>query len=380
MNNLYITGTESYLKVQDQHFLVFNCHGLQYKVPVEQVNNLVFFGYCKQSDKAVKYALYHHISVLFLGDKGTYCGRIEIEEQCKAKYLAHQRKCAKDPELTRAIAESIVRAKLHNSCILLRRFFHSNETKPIPTALKAMALLMDDLPLANSVDVLRGYVQTATTVYFQALGRLFTEAISKNTKRLEIAATPMKSTCADLIGSKSAGSPAGSRPTSVYVGVAPNFQSVGKLPQHPPTDPINSLLNLGYILLNQMIYSLLPAAGLHSHIGNLHIHRDHHPALVADFMEEFSALFVDSLVMNLLMLQLFTPEDFTPPDEQGGVYLYPDAIHKFLTYWEKTLHSEVTHLYAGTMNYQQCLQWQVREYVACLLGNQEYYRPMLWKV
>lgn len=332
MNNLYITGTESYLKVQDQHLLVFHPYKPCCKVAVNQVNNLVLIGYCKRYDKAVQFALSRCIPVLFLDDKGNYFGRIETEERRRVKYLAHQLKRAKDPEFTRGIAESIVRAKLHNSCTLLRQFSHCHETKAIQTALDTMAQLMDNLPLANSVDVLREYGQTATKLYFQALRSLFAGTF--------------------------------------------NFD---QSTQHLPTHPINSLLNLGYIFLNQNIYALLQAVGLHSHWGNLHIHRDHHPALVADFMEEFSALLVDALVIDLVILQLFTPADFTVPDERGGVYLYPNAINKFIKYWEKTLQSEVNHLYAGTVNYQHCLKWQVQEYLAYLLGDQEFYQPMLWK-
>lgn len=333
MNTLYLTEPGSYLKVHDQQFLVLHPHGLGCKLSVNQVNNVVLFGYCKLSDKAVNFALSHRIPVMFLCNKGTYFGRLETEERCQVKYLAQQLKHAQNPESTRAIAESIIRAKLHNSCVLLRRLFRCHETQATQTALKAMALLMDDLPLADSVEVLRGYEQTATTLYFQALGSLFTDAFSFD-----------------------------------------------KQTQHPATDPINSLLSLGYTLLNQNIYSLLQAVGLHSHFGNLHIHRDHHPALVADFMEEFCPLLVDSLVVNLVIFQVFTQEDFTSPDERGGVYLYPEALKKFLTYWEKKLQSEVTHLYAGKVNYQQCLEWQVQEYISYLLGEKESYRPMLWKI
>lgn len=332
MNNLYITGTESYLKVQNQQLLVFHSYKPCYKVAINQVKNLVLIGYCKRSDKAIHFALSRCIPVLFLDDKGNYFGRIETEERRRVKYLTHQLKRAKDIEFTKGIAESIVRAKLHNSCALLRQFSHCHQTKATQKALDTIALLIDNLPLADSVDVLRGYGQTATKVYFQSLGRLFAGAL--------------------------------------------NFDQPI---QHQPTHPINSLLNLGYTLLNQNIYSLLQAVGLHSHFGNLHIHRDHHPALVADFMEEFSALLVDALVVDLVILQLFTPADFTLPDARGGVYLYPNAINKFIKYWEKTLQSEVNHLYAGTVNYQQCLEWQVQEYLAYLLGEREFYRPFLSK-
>lgn len=133
-------------------------------------------------------------------------------------------------------------------------------------------MLMDRLAFAENMDALRGYEGKAATVYFQALGSLFTGyfAFDKRTKR-------------------------------------------------PPTDPINSLLSLGYTLLSQQVYSFVQAVGLHTHFGNLHVPRDNHPALVSDLMEEFRAQVVDSFVSYLVNKKILTPEDFTPPDERGGV-------------------------------------------------------------
>jgi CRISPR-associated protein Cas1 len=63
-------------------------------------------------------------------------------------------------------------------------------------------------PLPDSLDVLRGYEQTATTLYFQALGSLFTDAFSFD-----------------------------------------------KQTQHQQLTPSTACLSLGYTLLNQNIYS-----------------------------------------------------------------------------------------------------------------------------
>jgi CRISPR-associated protein Cas1 len=150
--------------------------------------------------------------------------------------------------------------------------------------------------------------------------------------------------------------------------------------KRPPTDPINSLLSLGYTLLSQQVYSFVQAVGLHTHFGNLHVPRDNHPALVSDLMEEFRAQVVDSFVSYLVNKKILTPEDFTPPDERGGVYLHPDALKKFLKHWEEKLQTEVTHPHTGyKVVYRRCIELQVREYIACLMGEVEVYRPMVWE-
>jgi CRISPR-associated endonuclease Cas1 len=139
------------------------------------------------------------------------------------------------------------------------------------------------------------------------------------------------------------------------------------------------LLSLGYTLLSQNVHSFVQAIGLHTHFGNLHVPRDNHPALVSDLVEEFRAQLVDSLVAYLVNKKIFTPEDFTPPDERGGVYLHPDALKKFLKHWEEKLQSQLTHPHTGyKVSFRRCLELQVREYISCLTGEVPVYRPMIW--
>jgi CRISP-associated protein Cas1 len=337
MTTLYITDQGAYLSVKNQQFQVFYQRELRIKVPVSRVSNIVLFGSCNVSHGAVSMALRRRIPIMYLSQKGRYFGRLQVEGDAKVEYLMLQVERCQNPEFTRTIAEVIVTAKIHNSRILLMRLkrrkspeFDDNLVKE---AIKDLDTLMDKLPFAESMDALRGYEGRAATVYFQALGSLFSGAFKfeKRTKR-------------------------------------------------PPTDPVNSLLSLGYTLLSQNVFSFIQAVGLHSHFGNLHVPRDYHPALVSDLMEEFRAQLVDSLVAYLINSNIFTEDDFTPPDEKGGVYLQPHALKKFLKHWEEKLQSELTHPNTGyKVSFRRCLELQVREYVACLMGEVKIYRPMIWK-
>lgn len=337
MTTLYVTDQGAYLKVQHQQFQVFYQGELRIKVPVNRVTHIVLFGCCNLSHGAVSLALRRRIPVLYLSQKGRYFGRLETEGQAKVEYLAKQVICSQHPEFTRLQAEAIVRAKLHNSRILLMRLNRRRKSQEtgenlVLKAIEDIAILREKLVFAENMDALRGYEGKAATIYFQALGKLFTGVFTfeKRTKR-------------------------------------------------PPTDPVNSLLSLGYTLLSQNVHSLVEAVGLHTHFGNLHVPRDNHPALVSDLVEEFRAQIVDSLVAYLVNKKILTPEDFTPPDERNGVYLQPNALKKFLKHWEEKLQTEVTHPHTGyKVVYRRCLELQVREYIACLMGEVEVYRPMEW--
>ncbi|MBD2580132.1 CRISPR-associated endonuclease Cas1 [Oscillatoria sp. FACHB-1406] len=333
MTTLYITEQGSYLKAQNSQFRVFQGGELRCQIPVNRVSHVVLFGCCNVSHGAVRLALSRRIPVMYLSQRGRYFGRLETEGQAKVNYLAQQVRRAEEPEFCRAQAEAIVRAKLHNSRVLLMRLNRRRRSEKAKQAIENIAQLMNDLPLAESMDALRGYEGKAATVYFQGLGSFFEETFSfeRRTKR-------------------------------------------------PPTDPINSLLSLGYTLLSQNVHSFVEAIGLHTHFGNLHVPRDNHPALVSDLVEEFRARAVDSLVAYLVNRKIFTPEDFTPADERGGVYLHVDALKKFLKHWEEKLLEEMTHPYTGyKVSLRRCLELQVREYVSCVMGDTDGYRPMFWE-
>ncbi|MDB9512479.1 CRISPR-associated endonuclease Cas1 [Kamptonema animale CS-326] len=338
MSTLYVTDQGSYLSIYNQQFQVFYQQQLQIKVPAMRVSHIILFGCCNVSHGAVSCALHRRIPLLYLSQRGRYFGRLQSDGRAKVEYLTRQIICSMNPEFVRLQAEAIVRAKLHNSRILLmrlnRRKSKNADEISVLQAVEMLEMLMESLHLADSMDALRGYEGKAATVYFQALGSLFSGpfAFAVRTKR-------------------------------------------------PPTDPINSLLSLGYTLLSQNVSSFVEAMGLHTHFGNLHVPRDNHPALVSDLMEEFRAQVVDSLVAYLINSQIFIADDFTRPDERGGVFLQPHALKKFLKHWDEKLLSETTHPHTGyKVAYRRCLELQVREYVSALMGEVEVYRPMMWKI
>ncbi|MCC3567541.1 MAG: CRISPR-associated endonuclease Cas1 [Oscillatoriales cyanobacterium] len=336
MSTLYVTDQGAYLSIQNYQFQVYYQQELRIKVPASRVSQIILFGCCNVSHGAVSCALHQRIPILYLSQRGRYFGRMQHDGRAKVEYLTKQVSCSTNPDFVRLQAEAIVRAKLHNSRILLMRLNRrkskdASETSVLQ-AVEMLEMLMESLPLAESMDALRGYEGKAATVYFQALGSLFSGpfVFEVRTKR-------------------------------------------------PPTDPINSLMSLGYTLLSQNVFSFVESVGLHPNFGNLHVPRDNHAALVSDLMEEFRAQVVDSLVAYLVNKKIFVPEDFTPPDERGGVFLQPHALKKFLKHWDEKLLSETTHPHTGyKVAYRRCLELQVREYVSALMGEVEVYRPMLW--
>jgi CRISP-associated protein Cas1 len=332
MTTLYVTEQGAYLRVQHQQFQVFYERDLRCSIPANQITHVVLFGACNVSHGAVRLALQRRIPLLYLSDKGRYFGRLETTGQAKIDYLVAQVAKSQDQDFIRQQAMNVIVGKLHNSRKLLMRLNRRRSTELATKAIKEIAVLIKKVTAAETVESMLGYEGQGASLYFRAYGSLLKGpfAFDKRTRR-------------------------------------------------PPTDPVNSLLSLGYTLLSQNVHAMTEAAGLHTHFGNLHVPQPNRPSLVCDLVEEFRAMAVDSLVAYLINSNIYTPEDFTPPDGRGGVYLHPDGLKRFLKHWEEKLQSETVHPHTGyKVSLRRCFELQVWEYAACITGERESYRPMVW--
>ncbi len=101
---------------------------------------------------------------------------------------------------------------------------------------------------------------------------------------------------------------------------------------HPPPDPVNALLSLGYTLLLTRIQALIGAVGLDPLVGVYHQTRPGKPALACDLIEPYRTPVVDQMVLADVRQGRFRAQHF----ENGpkGVRLRPDDFRRFLKAFE----------------------------------------------
>ncbi|GAB1542230.1 hypothetical protein NUACC21_49040 [Scytonema sp. NUACC21] len=333
MSTIYITEAGTLLKIQDNHVKVFHQQQLSISLPIPHVSQIILFGQNHLSSKTIKLLLYHHISVLFLSQHGEYLGRLENDSPHQPKYLAKQVKRSQDTEFIINTAQSCMGAQLHNQLLLLQHFTHHVCLSRIQTAQNFLALLIEDLPMANSLEELREYETSAASFYYPALSSFLPQKFKFKQRY-----------------------------------------------SRTPSDVVNILLNLGYTLLHQHIHTLLKSSGLHPNWASLHQEAYHHSPLACDLMAEFRAPLVDDLVVNLLKKRTMTLDNYTLPGKQRNTQFDCNLLKIFLHHWEEKLKTLVVHPLVGEVSYRQCLEWQVQEYIACLLGDIDFYRPLLVKL
>jgi CRISPR-associated protein Cas1 len=326
MTTIYVSQPQTELKIQSRQLQVFHQQQFCFAVPLNRINQLVILEQQPWTRKAANLALSLHIPVLYFEPDGRCVEYLNPGTLESAKYLTVQMQQSRNLEFTHRTAESLVRAKLHNSRVLLLQLSDDPHPVTVQQVLNLLQRLLDDLLMAPSLIALKSYEDTGSAFYRAALNRLLPEAFRSDNLGL---------------------------------------------------NPIQRLTNLGTALLSQRIQTILQAMGLDLDIANLHVDAVTRPPLVCDFLTEFQGVIVDRVAMELLQSGQIEPDDFMWVDQ--GIFLHPSALERFILHWDATLSSRVEHLYEGEISYHQCLEVQVQEYIACLLEDQDFYRPMLLK-
>jgi CRISPR-associated protein Cas1 len=107
--------------------------------------------------------------------------------------------------------------------------------------------------------------------------------------------------------------------------------------KRPATDPANSLLSLGYVMLTNEIASLFEARGFDPYVGFMHGLRYGRKSLALDIVEPFRQPVVDRLTLRLLNLGRISPDDFEGGEQ--GLRLQPEALKRYFSEYEAHLRS-----------------------------------------
>jgi CRISPR-associated protein Cas1 len=328
---LYIQEQGSVLAREGERLLVKKGEEVLLEVPSGKIDQIFVFGRCALTTPAMTYCLQEEIPIVLLSSRGQYYGLIDSPVGDHVSLHRQQFARAADPSFTLATAKAIVRGKLANSRVLLQRHQRRKRLPEADRAIQELDAIMTRLHSAETLEEAHGYEGTGAARYFEVFGRLLRPELGF-TRRV----------------------------------------------RRPPTDPVNSLLSLGYTLCFYNLYALIRARGLHPYVGHLHVMRDRHPALASDLLEEFRAPVVDSLVLYLVNSKLLGPSDFSRPEGPSGPCLLKDQARKvFLKHFEQKMATPVTHPHTGeAVDWRRAMDLQVTQMVQWIRGEIGGYRPM----
>lgn len=109
--------------------------------------------------------------------------------------------------------------------------------------------------------------------------------------------------------------------------------------KRPPTDPVNALLSLGYMVVFNRVESACRAWGLDPALGVFHEYRPGRSSLACDLMEPYRTAIVDRLVLSMLRQGRLQPTDFERDERDNAVHLTTDGLKKYLSSLEEVIHT-----------------------------------------
>jgi CRISP-associated protein Cas1 len=327
---LYLLDDEAQLARESEKLVVRKDDKTILELPIIAVDQVLVFGRNDITTPAMQLCLLNGVSIGLLSRLGKYYGRIEAPSFSLIELQRAQWQASANPEFVLETAKAIVRGKLENSARILTRYGrHRNTNTSYQAAITTIRESARRVKTAENLETLRGLEGNAASEYFAAL-RVLIPAEWGFTRRQ----------------------------------------------QRPAMDPINALLSFGYTILYQSVAGLLQARGLNAHLGLFHTGNNNHLALASDLMEEFRAVVVDAVILNLVLNGKLTLDDFTQGEERCEIHV--NASRLFVRALEDKFNATMQHpSSAEPSDMRRIIDSQVVQLVALFrAGPASIYKPV----
>lgn len=336
LNTLYIQTQGTYLHLDTDNIRVEVERERRAMIPLHHVEGIAVFGNVLLSPFLIHRLAREHKPVTWLTEFGRFMARTETPVSGNVLLRVAQHGCACDERRTLEVARYIAAGKLQNQKTALMRSAREALTDD-PLLLRQTARDINTqigaLPLAQTVDEVRGIEGTAARAYWE----VFPLMLKANR----------------------------------------DFFWLTERTRRPARDAINATLNFVYTVLANDCASACQSVGLDPQVGFLHALRPGRSSLALDLMEELRAVVADRAVITLINRQQLTPRDFVL-HEGNTVTIREDARKLILSHLSERRREEVTHpLTARKTPLGLVPHVQARLLAQHLRGDRPHYPPYL---
>lgn len=332
----------AYLYVTEQGAKICNSNGKftveknginMTSIPEKKIESLMVYGGVQITTQAMHRCLAEGINVSFLNMNGSEYGKL-VKMNDNAIRLRKQVYISDNKKQTLKFAKKIIDAKINNQLTILRRYsgdeykISKEYEKGISDILKYKKLVSR----AFSKESILGYEGSVAKIYFKMLSEI----------------------------------------------INPDFKFEGRN-RRPSLDPFNAMLNFGYYLLYNVIYTALTDRKLSPSIGFLHCEEENNPAMISDMIEEWRAVLVDSTVLSMLKGNELSIEDFEKNKETGECRMKRTTISEFINKLEKKMRTKNNYLdyLKEEVDFREAIWFQAASLAKCIdEGDLEKYTPI----
>lgn len=331
MATLYLTEQGSSLKKTYKRLLVEKDGKTLLEVPEFKIDRVLVFGNVQITTQAMAFLLDNGIETSLLSTYGKFRGRLAPVESKNVVLRMAQYERYLDEEFKLNFSKTIVKGKITNAKRLIQRYSRNHPEIDFSSALTELDKLIKSLDRKTKISTVMGIEGRATAVYFGAFAQMFPGKLSFTSRT-----------------------------------------------RRPATDPVNSLLSFGYVLITNEIFSILSALGFDPYIGYLHGINYGRPSLALDLVEEFRHPIVDMLTLDLINRHILNEEDFESK-ELGSILLKDGPRKKFFEQYERKLMHNFKHSQtSASVSFRNLFKNQAHK-VQKTIMNKVPYEPFLVK-
>ncbi len=298
-------------------------------LPEFKVDRVFLFGNVQITTQALRFLLEAGKDVSFFSLKGKFVGKV-VSYASKNVYIRiKQYEKFKDEDFCLFIVKEFVRAKLRNCRSVLQKYVRNHPEVDINEEIGRLEELLETIDRKTGINSLLGVEGMGSRIYFKGFSKMVRNE---------------------------------------------GFRFEGRN-RHPPQDPINSILSLGYSLLTSEMFSVLTAVGLDPYVGYLHSLEYSRPSLALDLIEELRPAVIDRFALELINKKILKEEDFEQIQSEEGdaikVLLSADSRKVYFRHYEKRMNAVVFYMNEN-LSYRRLLESKARNFVNVLEGKQEY--------
>jgi len=293
MPPLYLTEQGAVLRKEGNRFTVTKDEMTLLTVPSFKVDAVMVFGHVQITTQAIAFLLENGIDTSFFTIAGRLKGKLAAIESKNVLLRVRQFERAKEERFCFTMAQQIVQAKLANARAVLMRHARNHQEIDLKTEIDELGALVRRVMTEADISIVRGLEGHGSALYFRAFAQMLRAELGFDGRN-----------------------------------------------RRPPTDPVNGMLSLGYVLLTHELAGLVAAHSFDPYVGFYHDLRYGRVSLALDLVEEFRHPVVDSFVLWLANKRVMQPDDFTR-QEDGGVMLKPEPFKRFLRSYEERMQRSV---------------------------------------
>lgn len=298
-------------------------------IPIEDVDNLYFFGELDLNTKFINFLSQREITVHFFNYYGFYTGSFYPRSKNESGFITlKQAEYYLENEKRTTLAREMIKGASHN--ILKNIQYYNNRDRDLEEYIQRIRKFRDEIDKSSSINSLLGLEGNVRKTYYQAFDKIIT--------------IPEK---------------------------------MGKRIKHPPNNMINCLISFGNSLLYTCCLAEIYRTHLNPTISYFHSAGEKRYSLSLDLADIFKPVITDKIIFSTLNKGIIKKADFDK--KLNYCYLKEKGRKKFVKEFDEKIKTTIKHRKLNReVSHKRLVRLECYKLIKHLSGDEKYKSFKAW--